>query len=112
MLGPIGSHKSKACPCCGITASQPKTPLIFAFKTAGAPDPCVAMHNCSGMRRSDLEKHLRKQGCSMLRKGRRHTIYFNPTNEKESAVPRHNEFRPIIVWKICDELEVERPKGR
>jgi len=34
------------------------------------------------MKRVDLLRHLREQGCEVLREGGRHTVAFNPANHK------------------------------
>jgi mRNA interferase HicA len=64
------------------------------------------------MKRGDLLRHLKAQGCELEREGANHTIYRNPATGTSSPVPRHEELGPGLVWKICRELEIERPAGR
>ena len=58
------------------------------------------------MKRRELVRHLEKHGCSFLREGRNHTVYFNPANRKTSTVPRHTEVHDILAKKICRDLQV------
>ena len=62
------------------------------------------------MKRNQLIKHLRKNGCEILREGKRHTWWYNPKLNKRSAVPRHTEISDILANKICKDLEVEAVK--
>lgn len=41
------------------------------------------------MKTSELLKLLKKNGCKLIRNGKRHDIYLNPTTGQEFAVPRH-----------------------
>jgi len=43
------------------------------------------------MKRGDLLRHFRSQGCELLREGGRHSWWYNPNLNKRSSVPRHNE---------------------
>jgi mRNA interferase HicA len=58
------------------------------------------------MKRTDLIKHLRAQGCELLREGSRHSWWHNPELNKRSAVPRHNEISDILAKKICKDLGI------
>jgi len=53
------------------------------------------------MKRKALLKHLREQGCELLREGGRHSWWYNPGQNLRSAVPRHNEISDILANKIC-----------
>lgn len=64
------------------------------------------------MKRGDFERHLKKNGCVLLREGGNHSIFVNKGDGRRSAVPRHGELGPGIVRKICDELGIDRPAGR
>ncbi|MBX7132181.1 MAG: type II toxin-antitoxin system HicA family toxin [Fimbriimonadaceae bacterium] len=64
------------------------------------------------MKLSDLEKHLRAQGCSFGREGGNHRIWKNSANGKSAAVPRHRDVPPGTVRKICQDLEIELPRER
>ncbi|WP_373530373.1 type II toxin-antitoxin system HicA family toxin [Nostoc sp.] len=58
------------------------------------------------MKRRELIRHLEKNGCLFLREGGRHTIYYNLSNNRTSAVPRHTEIVDILAVKICKDLEI------
>jgi mRNA interferase HicA len=56
------------------------------------------------MKRGDLLRYLRENGCVLLREGGRHSWWYNPIQNKRSAVPRHNEIVDILARKICKDL--------
>jgi mRNA interferase HicA len=62
------------------------------------------------MKRGDLLRHLREQGCELLREGGRHSWWHNPAQNRRSAVPRHNEIVDQLCNKICKDLGVSRIK--
>lgn len=62
------------------------------------------------MKRKDLLKLLRSQGCEMLREGSRHSWWWNPDSNKRSAIPRHSEIKDILAKKICKDLGVKSNK--
>ncbi len=43
------------------------------------------------MKRAELVRHLTSQGCELFREGGRHSVYWNPSNRKTTAVPRHTK---------------------
>jgi hypothetical protein len=45
----------------------------------------------------------------LLREGGKHTIYYNPSNNRTSAVPRLTEIVDILAVKICKDLEIPPP---
>lgn len=59
------------------------------------------------MKRKDFERHLKNNGCVILREGSNHTIWQNPLNNKQSSVPRHNEIVNITCKVICKQLEIK-----
>lgn len=61
------------------------------------------------MKRRKLIRHLEENGCLFLREGGKHTIYYNPSNNRTSAIPRHSEIVDILVKKICKDLEILPP---
>lgn len=61
------------------------------------------------MKLGDLERHLRKHNCFLLREGGGHSIYKNPKNGLTAAVPRHNEIANVLANAICKKLEIPRP---
>jgi mRNA interferase HicA len=58
------------------------------------------------MKRGDLLRHLRKNGCYLKREGRSHSLWCNPTNGVVEAVPRHSEIPDRLALKICRTLAV------
>jgi mRNA interferase HicA len=62
------------------------------------------------MKRGDLLRHLRTQGCELLREGARHSWWQNRDQNKRSAIPRHTEIDDHLANKICKDLGVPRVK--
>jgi mRNA interferase HicA len=60
------------------------------------------------MKRGKLIKHLRKNGCMLLREGGNHSWWVNPSQNKRSSIPRHREIQDILANKICKDLGVEK----
>ncbi|NBC49128.1 MAG: addiction module toxin, HicA family [Gammaproteobacteria bacterium] len=60
------------------------------------------------MKRVRLLRHLRKQGCVLLREGGPHSIWLNPETGALSAVPRHSEIKDLMAKKICRDLDIEQ----
>ena len=58
------------------------------------------------MKRRILLKHLRQNGCELLREGKKHSVYWNPSNRRISTVPRHTEISDKLARKICKDLGV------
>lgn len=61
------------------------------------------------MKRTDLIKHLKAHGCRLLREGKGHSIWVNPANDKQSAVPRHREIDDYTARAICRQLGIPEP---
>ena len=61
------------------------------------------------MKREALVRHLRREGCVLLREGGKHSVFFNPVNKKVSTVPRHREINNFLAAKICRDLGVLEP---
>jgi len=47
------------------------------------------------MKRRQLLRHLRLQGCELLREGAKHSWWHNPTPNRRSAVPHHTEIADV-----------------
>jgi mRNA interferase HicA len=62
------------------------------------------------MKREVLLRHLRRNGCRLLREGGRHSWWHNPIQNKRSAVPRHTEIDDDLARKICRDLGIARIK--
>ena len=58
------------------------------------------------MKRRELLRHLRRNGCALLREGGRHSWWHNPSGNKRSAVPRHTEIDDRLALKICKDLGI------
>ena len=58
------------------------------------------------MKRRDLTRHREGHGCLLLREGGRHSWWHNPSQNRRSAIPRHNEINDHLARKICRDLGV------
>ena len=56
------------------------------------------------MKRNELLKYLRSQGCDILREGGKHSWWYNPEQNKRSAIPRHSEIKDIWREKYAKTL--------
>jgi len=61
------------------------------------------------MKRKEFVKHLSNNGCLLKREGGNHSVYVNVSNNKISAVPRHNEINDFLTKKICKDLDIRNP---
>jgi predicted RNA binding protein YcfA (HicA-like mRNA interferase family) len=61
------------------------------------------------VKRGDLFRHLRANGCSLEREGSKHTIYVNVVGNMRSTIPRHSEIRDFMVRKICRDIGIAYP---
>ena len=64
------------------------------------------------MKRGDLIRHLRENGCVFNREGGRHSVWVNPNNRGSEAVPRHQNIGSVIARSICRGLGIPDPPGR
>jgi predicted RNA binding protein YcfA (HicA-like mRNA interferase family) len=63
------------------------------------------------MKHADLERHLRKQGCTFVRQGKgSHEIWTN-ANGDQTAVLHHSEIDKALARRICRQLGIEPPAG-
>lgn len=60
------------------------------------------------MKRRRLIRHLRKNGCNLVREGRKHSWWGNSEQGTRAAVPRHTEISNDLAKEICKELEIPR----
>ena len=44
--------------------------------------------------------------CQLLREGSKHSVFYNPVNNKTSTVPRHREIDDFLAKKICRDLGI------
>ena len=56
------------------------------------------------MKRKELIEHINRQGASLLREGRRHSIYQR--GRYRSQIPRHTEVVDELARKICKDLNI------
>jgi predicted RNA binding protein YcfA (HicA-like mRNA interferase family) len=61
------------------------------------------------VKRADLIRHLEGNGCVLLREGAKHSVYYNPTAQRTSTVPRHREVKNLTAIRICKQLGVPDP---
>ncbi|RZD14322.1 MAG: type II toxin-antitoxin system HicA family toxin [Candidatus Acidulodesulfobacterium ferriphilum] len=61
------------------------------------------------MKRKQLIKHLKTNGCEFEREGGNHSWWFNRSLNKHSTVPRHNEIDDNLARKICKDLGISLP---
>ena len=62
------------------------------------------------MKRNKLIKHLKKNGCVLLREGAKHSWWVNPSTKNRSTVPRHIEIIDQLANKICKDLGIPKIK--
>jgi mRNA interferase HicA len=63
-----------------------------------------------GMKRIDLIRHLEKSGCKFLREGGENFGFYQSRSAPLVLVPRHREVNDFLARKICDDLQIPRPK--
>ena len=56
------------------------------------------------MKRKELIRHLTKHGATLLREGRRHSIYQK--GRFRTQIPRHTEIVDELARKICKDLGI------
>ncbi len=59
------------------------------------------------MKRSELEKRLRKVGCYLKREGGSHSLWINPQTDVVEAIPRHTEIKEYLAKKILKNLHAD-----
>lgn len=61
------------------------------------------------MKVKQLNKHLRRHGCYLVREGSKHSVWANSELMTRTVVPRHTEIDNGLAKKICKDLQVPRP---
>ena len=61
------------------------------------------------MKRKEFERHLKNNGCILLREGANHSIWINNLNKLQTSVPRHSEIVNITCQVICKQLAIPVP---
>jgi hypothetical protein len=62
------------------------------------------------MKRNELLIHIKNHKCFLFREGKKHSVYYNPENDKTSTVPRHREIDNLLANKICKDLGIPQLK--
>ena len=60
------------------------------------------------MKRSELLKQIKKEGCKLLRSGSRHDIYINPKTGQKQPIPRHYEIDNTLAKHIKKYLGIDK----
>jgi hypothetical protein len=58
------------------------------------------------LKRQELVRHVESHACQLLREGGKHSVYYNPTNNQTTAIPRHREINEFLAKKICRDLGI------
>lgn len=58
------------------------------------------------MKRNAFIKHLKENGCILVREGANHSLFINPDNGKKSTVGRHPELSNLMCKIICKQLDI------
>lgn len=61
------------------------------------------------MKRKEFERHLKNNGCILLREGSNHSIWSNSLNKLQTSVPRHPEIANVTCRVICKQLAIPVP---
>jgi len=56
------------------------------------------------MKRNELLKILRRNGCYLKREGANHSLWLSPINGATEAIPRHTEIPEMLAKKIIKNL--------
>ena len=64
------------------------------------------------LKRRDLESHLRREGCELLREGARHAIWINRERDVGAPVPRHREIPVSTAVTQARLSQLRRHAGR
>jgi len=64
------------------------------------------------MKREDLLRHLRINGCYLKREGGSHSLWVNSATGAMQAVPRHTEIVEMLARSICKRLGITAPGKR
>jgi predicted RNA binding protein YcfA (HicA-like mRNA interferase family) len=60
------------------------------------------------IKRRDLERHLRANGCRRVRQGASHEVWIDAAGDRHSTVPRHREIPRGTALAICRQLGVPK----
>jgi len=57
-------------------------------------------------KRSELLRHLRRNGCTLKCEGASHSLWINTSMGQVEAIPRHTEIPNLLAKKICRGLSI------
>jgi len=63
------------------------------------------------VKKRDLERHLKENGCTLLRQASSHEMWENSSTGRRTTVPRHREIRPATARGICLQLGIPAPSN-
>jgi mRNA interferase HicA len=58
------------------------------------------------VKRGNFIRELFEAGCYLCRHGKRHDLYVNPSNSKQTPVPRHSELKDSLCQLIKKQLGI------
>ena len=59
------------------------------------------------MKRRQLIRHVRRNGCELLQEGAKHSRYVNLADtSKQATIPRHTEIDDYLARRICQQLAI------
>jgi hypothetical protein len=56
------------------------------------------------MKKGELLKRLKAQGCIFVKHGKKHDVYINPRTKAKEHIPRHNDINEILAGIIIKNL--------
>ena len=56
------------------------------------------------MKKGELLKRLKAQGCVFVKHGKKHDVYINPRTGLEERIPRHNDINELLAKIIIRKL--------
>jgi mRNA interferase HicA len=59
------------------------------------------------LKRAELIRELSRQGCVLIRHGKKHDIYLNPGIGRKSPIPRHTEIKNSLCILIRKQLGIK-----
>jgi mRNA interferase HicA len=60
------------------------------------------------MKRNELLKILRRNGCYLKREGSNHSLWISTLTGSVEAIPRHNEIPDLLAKKIIKNLITDK----
>lgn len=60
------------------------------------------------MKRKELIRQIKREGCVLLRSGAKHDIYLNPSNGNKQPIPRNTEIDNTLASHIIKYLGLEK----